>query len=429
MFSPMKPSTNGSTDSNAVDARAIVTAIDRSQATIMFDVDGTIRGANENFLRAIGYSNDEIQGNNHRMFVDDDYARSDEYRALWQRLRSGEFFAARVRRRRKDGSALWLQASYNPIVGPDGTTNAVIKVATDITAQVQAEQQLQRGVAALLAMISETASIAQQLSSTTEELAATARSQSARTEDAATSAHELAQIIQRNAASSQRASDVAVASKEHAEQGLSTVREMTVGIRTLEDAIGSTSQSVERLEHATSQIEQLVHDIEDIADKTHVLALNAAIEAARAGEKGRGFSVVAQEVRTLAQRTRQTTGDIVARIALIQESRQEVVSVMNDSRGQMTQTIAQAGEAGTALDQITAASNETLALIEQIAAGVRTAQENGDQIARTTEMISNSVVESTAATGEVASASTELSGLTSRLRDEVLSLQPSSSEG
>lgn len=113
-----------------------IDAISKVQAVIEFELDGTIRTANENFLGAVGYSLQEIQGQHHRMFVEPEYAQSDEYKTFWKNLGQGNFDAGRYKRITKDGQNIWIQASYNPIFDPDGKPFKVVKYATDITEQV-----------------------------------------------------------------------------------------------------------------------------------------------------------------------------------------------------------------------------------------------------------------------------------------------------
>ena len=108
-------------------------AISRSQAVIEFEVDGTIITANENFLNAVGYTLDEVKGNHHRIFVDPQYAATPEYRDLWNDLAAGKFKSGEFQRFRRDGSAIWIQASYNPILDPNGKPYKVVKYASDIT--------------------------------------------------------------------------------------------------------------------------------------------------------------------------------------------------------------------------------------------------------------------------------------------------------
>ena len=117
------------------DLKAQLAAIDRAQAVIEFDLDGHVLNANANFLAALGYTLDEIKGKHHSMFVEPAYRASVEYREFWAALNRGEYQAAEYKRLGKHGKEVWIQASYNPILGPDGKPYKVIKFATDVTQQ------------------------------------------------------------------------------------------------------------------------------------------------------------------------------------------------------------------------------------------------------------------------------------------------------
>ncbi len=119
----------------AEDLNGLVSALHRVQAVIVFDLSGNILTANDNFLGAVGYSLDEIQGKHHRIFCDPDYAKSDTYKDFWMRLATGEFVAGEFKRFSKDGSEIWINASYNPIFDASGKPAKVVKFATDITAE------------------------------------------------------------------------------------------------------------------------------------------------------------------------------------------------------------------------------------------------------------------------------------------------------
>ena len=126
-----------------------IDAISKVQAVIEFELDGTIRTANENFLGAVGYSLSEIQGQHHRMFVEAEYAQTDEYKAFWKNLGEGNFDAGRYKRVTKDGKSIWIQASYNPIFDPDGKPFKVVKYATDITEQIMLNANFKGQLAAI----------------------------------------------------------------------------------------------------------------------------------------------------------------------------------------------------------------------------------------------------------------------------------------
>ncbi|MFN3243987.1 MAG: PAS domain S-box protein [Planctomycetota bacterium] len=117
--------------------RGQIEAIDKVMAVIEFELDGTIVRANKNFLDTVGYELDEIQGQHHSMFVDEQERESSEYKAFWERLGQGRAFSGEFRRIGADGKEVWIQASYNPIRGDDGRPTKVIKYAQEITAAVQ----------------------------------------------------------------------------------------------------------------------------------------------------------------------------------------------------------------------------------------------------------------------------------------------------
>ena len=118
----------------ASDLSAVYQALNRAQAIIEFELDGTVITANENFLRMFGYELDEVVGKHHRIFCDPDHAQSSEYREFWRRLGRGEYAAAEFKRLTKNGEEVWLQASYNPVFDKDGKPIRVVKFATDVTA-------------------------------------------------------------------------------------------------------------------------------------------------------------------------------------------------------------------------------------------------------------------------------------------------------
>ena len=127
----------------------------RSQAVIEFDTDGTITWANSPFLALMGYSLAQLVGRHHRMLCDPDYAASPEYARFWDMLRRGEFEQGEFSRRRADGSEIWMQASYNPIFDSQGAIRRFLKVASDVTRQVELERALQANQRAMQATMDE----------------------------------------------------------------------------------------------------------------------------------------------------------------------------------------------------------------------------------------------------------------------------------
>ncbi|MDO9472806.1 MAG: PAS domain S-box protein, partial [Caulobacter sp.] len=135
----------------AAEAESRMAALDRVQAVIEFTPGGEVITANENFLKTLGYRLDEIKGRHHRLFVDAAYAQGAEYAALWRKLNAGEFVADEFERRAKDGSSVWIQASYNPVFDAGGRVVKVVKFATDVTGRVRSVDQIAEGLAQLAA--------------------------------------------------------------------------------------------------------------------------------------------------------------------------------------------------------------------------------------------------------------------------------------
>ena len=119
-------------------------AINRSNAVIEFDLEGNIKFANDLFLATMDYTNEEIIGKHHRIFIQDDLKNSDEYLDFWKMLRKGEFFRGEITRKKKDGSLIYLQATYNPIIGPEGKPYRVMKIATDITETFNQQKEIEK---------------------------------------------------------------------------------------------------------------------------------------------------------------------------------------------------------------------------------------------------------------------------------------------
>ena len=167
--------------------RAAWNAVCRSQAVIEFDVSGTITWANDRFLSLMGYRLSQLVGQHHRMLCDPEYAASSRYAQFWAMLLRGEFEQGEFRRRRADGSELWLQASYNPIFDDDGKVRRFLKIAVDITRQIHLERALQARQLAMHGTMSELGAIVTKITSIADQtrlLALNAGIEAARAGDA-----------------------------------------------------------------------------------------------------------------------------------------------------------------------------------------------------------------------------------------------------
>ena len=320
----------------SADYEGQIAAIHKSQAVIEFNLDGTVITANENFLKTLGYRLDEIEGKHHRMFVEPQYRDSAAYRDFWDSLRRGDYQAAEYKRVGKGGKAVWIQASYNPIRGADGKLVKVVKFATDTTAQVEdriRRGELQKSIDLDLGQITEA------VTSTSERVtsAVSASTQtSSNMQAVASGAEELAASVSEI---SRQASDA-----------------LSISLQAVQQA-NETSAIVSGLAIAAQKIGDVVKLINNIAEQTNLLALNATIEAARAGEAGRGFAVVASEVKSLATQTAKATDEISAQIAEVQGTTTSAVSVIEA----ITQTISRINEISAAI----AASVEEQASVTQ----------------------------------------------------------------
>lgn len=350
---------------SAADAQGQISAINRSKAVIEFNLDGVIQDANDLFLATMGYTLEEIKGKHHRMFAEASYASSPEYADFWKRLSGGEFFSAEYKRIGKGGKVVWIRASYNPIFDAQGKPFKVVKFATDITQEVQDKQGRDRAVS----------QIDQDLTSVNTNLSNVSTSIS----DTSKAAQETSENVQTVAAA--------------LEQMASSIGETTTQVaRSNEVAAEAVSNSttagkaIRRLSEAAQSIHSVMALIRDIADQTNLLALNATIEAARAGDAGKGFSVVASEVKSLAGQTTQATAEISSQIASIQEltaASVEAIESVGETIERMDMTTS----------VIASAIEQQSAVTTEMSSAMQTASKRVSEIAANSHDVSAAVAE------------------------------------
>ncbi|MFM7390200.1 MAG: methyl-accepting chemotaxis protein [Vampirovibrionales bacterium] len=290
------PSTNESTLSTLVllpqpaiydemaNAKSQMNALNKVQAVIEFDLQGTILKANDNFLNTVGYRWEEIAGQHHRMFAPPGLAESQEYRDFWKALASGANPSGEYYRIGKHGKNIWIQASYNTVFNEQGNPYKVVKFAIDITSQVLKRQQA-----------SDISDYIQQVATGAEELNA--------------SVQDISNAMQLSNQSANQAYNQA------------------------QLAEGAQKQ-LANCSHSMGNVVSLIHSI---TDQINLLALNATIESARAGEAGRGFAVVANEVKNLAGQAQKATDQIAKEIDGVWTASNQVERVLGEIKQSITQ--------------------------------------------------------------------------------------------
>lgn len=370
----------------AADFEGQLAAIGQAMGVIEFNLDGTVLTANPNFLQAIGYSLDEIRGHHHRMFVDAAESNSAEYRQFWERLGRGEYDAGQYKRIARGGREIWIQASYNPILDLNGRPYKVVKYASDITAQIEANKAivlavketqelvlaatdgdltrriplqnkvgsteiLCRGVndlvqnmASMISLLKDSSdavtTASTEIASGNQDLSKRTEAQAASLEETASSMEELTSTVNQNADNARQANQLAVLACDIASKGGAVVR--------------SSVDTMAQISSSSRMIYDIISVIDGIAFQTNILALNAAVEAARAGEQGRGFAVVAAEVRNLAQRSANAA--------------KEIKGLITDSVSKIENGTEQVNEAGQSMDEIVKSIKNVTAIIAEISA-------------------------------------------------------------
>ncbi|GMU94910.1 methyl-accepting chemotaxis protein [Ignavibacterium album] len=283
----------------------------------------------------------------------------------------------------------------------------------------QVTDSLSTAIIQVTEAVESTASAANQILSSTEEMASGAQEQSQQTAEVANAVEEMAKTIIETTRNTVAAAEASKGAGEVAREGGIVVLETIEGMNRIADVVKRSADTVTQLGKNGDQIGEIIQVIEDIADQTNLLALNAAIEAARAGEQGRGFAVVADEVRKLAERTTKATKEIASMIKQIQKDTKWAVEAMNEGKTEVEKGREKAEQAGRSLEKIIVESERVVDIISQVAAASEQQSSASEQISKSLEAISNVTHQSAAGIQQIARAAEELNNLTLNLQNLV----------
>ncbi|SDS75757.1 methyl-accepting chemotaxis protein [Pseudomonas prosekii] len=300
-------------------------------------------------------------------------------------------------------------------------THNLISQREDELGQLQrAMQSMTLGLRELIGGISDgvtqIASAAEELSAVTEQTSAGVNNQKIETDQVATAMHEMTATVQEVARNAEEASEAAVAADQQAREGDKVVGEAIAQIERLAIEVGNSTAAMGDLKRESDKIGSVLDVIKSVAQQTNLLALNAAIEAARAGEAGRGFAVVADEVRSLAQRTQKSTEEIEELIVGLQTGTQQVATIMDNSRSLTDSSVELTRRAGGSLESITRTVSAIQSMNQQIAAAAEQQSAVAEEINRSVLNVRDVSEQTSAASEETAASSVELARLGTHLQ-------------
>ncbi|MDH5597496.1 MAG: PAS domain S-box protein [Cyclobacteriaceae bacterium] len=444
-------------------ALSVTSAVDTGYAMIEFTVEGNIINANSNFVSGMGYAHlDEIKGRHHRIFCESEYANSNDYVDFWKSLRAGKVQTGEIKRIKKDGELVWLQASYCPITNEEGKIIKVIKIATDISSvkiPVMKVSEIIRGIAGgdltttfdmvadgyvkemgdalntainnlndLMKNISQSSDVVSDSAGTslqmvegmkknTKEVAAAisqiakgAQDQAQRTDESAKLVQEVLESANNMEISSEKINKTAAQGQQSSENGLKIIRNLVENMEGISSSAGLTSASIGVLTQRADEIGRTLNVITDIAAQTNLLALNAAIEAARAGDAGRGFAVVAEEIRKLAEDSRKSAIDIEKIIGDVQKDTLSAGKAIETMEKSVKDGNSATRDAESIFEEIAKSSEETFNFSKEIQDATVAQKSSIDVVAKNIEQIVVVAEETAAGAQQVASSSQELNG-------------------
>ena len=338
-----------------LDYASQIAAIGRSQAIMEFSVDGIILKANDNVLKALGYTMEELAGRHHRMLMGN-LELGAQYEAFWAELNAGRYQTGQYRFFGKDGREVRMEASYNPILDLNGKVSKIVAFATDVSEKVKLLANLKTLIDSNFGEIDGAIDLSAQNATT---------------------------AVQAAKRTANNVEEIAVSAEQFAASIDEISRSMFHSLTATESAVEQTTavgESTKALSSAAQEMNGIASMIRKVANQINLLALNAAIEAAHAGEAGKGFAVVAQEVKALATQASQATEQIGTEIGRIQSISADVVA----SLGTITSAVATVREnvtiTSSALEEQNAVSRTMSSNMQSAAEAVATVSSNIGEI-------------------------------------------------
>lgn len=380
----------------------LLEAIKNNFAYIEFTPDGTILDANENFLKTVEYQLSEIKGQKHRMFVPAEEAQSSAYLEFWNQLAHGNTQDRVFQRSTKTGKIIYLKASYFAVKNSQGDVEKIVKLASNMTNQIQAILELEKASVDLT-------NSSNQLINVSNSLAAAAEETSVQSATASSASEEVNAGVQ--------------TVTSNMTQMVSAIKEIT---RTTNDASVTTQEAmrltqetnkiIDKLGKSSIDIGSVIKVISSIAQQTNLLALNATIEAARAGDAGRGFAVVANEVKELSKQTSKATEDITKRIEAIQLDSKNAVNAVASISAAIDKVNGFASSIAVAVEEQAATTSEVNRVISESAEGVAQITKNIGEVTLAAEMTGKNASEANVESKKLADLSSRLQHLVTLIK-------------